>query len=509
MSISQNFPEEGPSLNLNFAGSKTLDPRITFTRTSSATYMDDSGLIRVAPANSARFDHRFNPTNGEIESLGLLVEEPRSNFALLSGRPDVDRLLDVSGGNGLDFIDGEIVTSNVGGLSGTYVANASTNTKVVMKYSVGTPAGVLTGSTSGATRNITSFSSVGGGAVNVFNEFTNETLSPSGAYNAFLMSPSTTGTQLRTTSKTYTTSTAGTYTYSIFFKNKNISNNRVAIYIGNQTALSNVVANFDTSTKTFLGAVGQNGGWTGSVGYQDYPNGWIRIWVTATTTAGSHTFLSGSLWLGGYQGTTETIGSMYVWESQLEAGAFPTSQIQTTYSSVTRTADNASMTGSNFSSWYNSNESTFFTSFRPAYNASATVPARTPHVLQAGNATTVNDNYTIRGAESNLYWTVLIRSASPSSLQFPGFNPYPYLNSSTQYKAALSVNRSLISVSLNGLLSADSVNTTTVNHTTPFNKLFIGSGTGGGPPYELTGHIAQITYYPVRLTNSQLQTLTR
>ena len=80
MSISQNFPEEGPTLNLNFAGSKTLDPRITFARPSTsgdATYMDANGLIVTAAADEPRFDHRY--VNGEIESLGLLVEERRIN----------------------------------------------------------------------------------------------------------------------------------------------------------------------------------------------------------------------------------------------------------------------------------------------------------------------------------------------------------------------------------------------------------------------------------------------
>jgi len=82
MSISQNFPEEGPTLNLNFAGSKTLDPRITFSRTTTGTCMDDSGLIVTAPADAPRFDHRY--VNGEIESLGLLVEEQRSNLTKYS-----------------------------------------------------------------------------------------------------------------------------------------------------------------------------------------------------------------------------------------------------------------------------------------------------------------------------------------------------------------------------------------------------------------------------------------
>lgn len=85
MSISQNFPDEGPTLNLNFAGSKVLDPRITFSRSSSsgdATYMDANGLIVTAAADEPRFDHRY--VNGEVESLGLLVEELRSNLLTYS-----------------------------------------------------------------------------------------------------------------------------------------------------------------------------------------------------------------------------------------------------------------------------------------------------------------------------------------------------------------------------------------------------------------------------------------
>ena len=78
MAISQNFPEEGPTLNLNFAGSKVLDPRITFSRSSVGTYMDANGLIVTAAADEPRFDHRY--VNGEVESLGLLVEEQRTNL---------------------------------------------------------------------------------------------------------------------------------------------------------------------------------------------------------------------------------------------------------------------------------------------------------------------------------------------------------------------------------------------------------------------------------------------
>jgi len=82
MSIQQNFPAISPSLNLNFARSKTLDPRITFSRTSTATRVNEQGLVEVVSADIPRFDHEYE--NGVIKSLGLLVEEQRSNLITYS-----------------------------------------------------------------------------------------------------------------------------------------------------------------------------------------------------------------------------------------------------------------------------------------------------------------------------------------------------------------------------------------------------------------------------------------
>jgi hypothetical protein len=76
MAIKGRFPAIRPSLDLNFAKTKRLDPRITFTRASSGTYVGRDGLIKTAGVNEPRFDH--NPTTGE--SLGLLVEEARTNL---------------------------------------------------------------------------------------------------------------------------------------------------------------------------------------------------------------------------------------------------------------------------------------------------------------------------------------------------------------------------------------------------------------------------------------------
>ena len=70
-----NFPTVRPTLDLNFAATKRLDPRVTFSRASSGTYVDANGVLQSAATNVPRFDH--NPTTGE--SLGLLVEEARTN----------------------------------------------------------------------------------------------------------------------------------------------------------------------------------------------------------------------------------------------------------------------------------------------------------------------------------------------------------------------------------------------------------------------------------------------
>jgi hypothetical protein len=67
-------------LDLRFALQKTLDPRVTFTRASTGTFVGSDGLLQSATTNEARFDH--NPTTGE--SLGLLVEEARTNLVLQS-----------------------------------------------------------------------------------------------------------------------------------------------------------------------------------------------------------------------------------------------------------------------------------------------------------------------------------------------------------------------------------------------------------------------------------------
>jgi hypothetical protein len=120
MTIKALYPTIEPTLNLDFANTKRLDPRITFSRASTGTYFDENGTLRTAATNAARFDH--NPATGE--SLGLLVEEARTNLAHPTAIPRTDA--------GVFAIDGASIQTNAA------LAPDGTFTASLMDFSKGT-----------------------------------------------------------------------------------------------------------------------------------------------------------------------------------------------------------------------------------------------------------------------------------------------------------------------------------------------------------------------------------
>lgn len=80
MSIKQNFPTIDPTLNLDFANSRVVDSRITFTRASAATVTNAQGVLQTVRNNKPRID--FDGNTGECK--GLLIEEQRTNLVTYS-----------------------------------------------------------------------------------------------------------------------------------------------------------------------------------------------------------------------------------------------------------------------------------------------------------------------------------------------------------------------------------------------------------------------------------------
>ena len=76
VAATQDYPNQRPALDFNFAQEKVLDPRLMFARDGDGSYYDEFGLVRIAGRNEPRFDHdQFTR-----ESKGLLMEEARTNY---------------------------------------------------------------------------------------------------------------------------------------------------------------------------------------------------------------------------------------------------------------------------------------------------------------------------------------------------------------------------------------------------------------------------------------------
>jgi len=105
-------------------------------------------------------------------------------------------------------------------------------------------------------------------------------------------------------------------------------------------------------------------GWTTAptgFGIEDAGNGWYRCWVSNDVGTGVNTnnfriYMVQDAATVNFAGSTDN--NIYIWGAQTELGAFFTSYIPTVASQVTRTADVATMTGTNFSDWYNQTEGT-------------------------------------------------------------------------------------------------------------------------------------------------------
>jgi hypothetical protein len=82
LGVASNRASIRPTLLLDFAKTKLLDPRVDFSRASTATVFDERGVMQTVAAGVPRFHH--DPATGE--SLGLLMEESRTNLLTYSDR---------------------------------------------------------------------------------------------------------------------------------------------------------------------------------------------------------------------------------------------------------------------------------------------------------------------------------------------------------------------------------------------------------------------------------------
>lgn len=222
---------------------------------------------------------------------------------------------------------------------------------------------------------------------------------------------------------------------------------------------------------------------------QNFGNGWFRVSVTrtqiTTTTLQTRVFTqsgSNGIYLG--NGTS----GIFVYGAQVEAGAFATSYIPTVASTVTRAADNATITGTNFSSWYNASEGTVVIS---ADSFRGTGGAARTFVFNDGTSS----NNIRNGGQS----TLQVVDAGVTQASIAGTPLIPFDGTVFKFASAYKLNDF-------ATVTTGAVTTDTSGTVPNVNQLLLGSGETSTT--YLNGHLRTFTYYAYRLTNAQLQALT-
>ena len=153
-------------------------------------------------------------------------------------------------------------------------------------------------------------------------ETSNSIISPDGLQNASTISETTALTNYIGQNYTFTASTE--YSYSVFVKNGTSSKMRLQVYDSSQYS----TIDFDQSDSVTYSAN------LDSYDFVDYGNGWRRVIITFTTSAGA-----GSGYVQIYPDRNGNNEYLYAYGAQLEEGSYATSYIPTYGTSVTRNAD--------------------------------------------------------------------------------------------------------------------------------------------------------------------------
>lgn len=417
-----------PSLDLRFANNKSLvdattgQNLVSFTRASSGTYVDSQGVIRTATTNEARFDH--NPTTGE--SLGLLVEEQRTNsirnntmVGAVAGTPGTlptnwgesltglsRQVVKVGTENGIDYIDLRFFGTIAG-------------TQFISRWD-----GITVPVANGQTWTLSAWISLISGTL------------PSG--NVVL--------------------SANLY-------------NSGSSYIGDTTP---------GQIKTLIGAT------------------LSRLSGTATINAATAAFARPYIYFLTANGEAVDF-TLRIGMPQFEQGAFVTSVIPTSGTTATRSADVASITGSNFSSWYNQSQGTLYAVARSDV-PSASLGSVQPHVSSIDDGTTSNRISFFYNTGPAVDHRIVSAGVSTNPAGIAVSSP----SGSNYHAIAYGVGTSAGGAVLNG--SAVAVSSPAAIPVV--NQLSIAKR-GDTTLNMLNGRIARLTFWPQRLPNSTLQQITQ
>lgn len=315
----------------------------------------------------------------------------------------------------------------------------------------------------------------------------NVTTAPDGTLTADKLREDTTASATHLLAPTIQAGTNQTYVFSCFAKAAERS--VVGLQISNNSTGAASIY-FDLATGTIRNAAANGGDLTAAVGgLVDVGNGWYRCWISAVKGSVNSVVAP---YVNLHNGvnvayTGDGTSGLYLWGIQIEVGAFPTSYIPTTTAVATRAADQCAVP---VAGWFNTIEGTFLVeaSTQVATGFALTVDRTTGAYgprFQLGMASLVNGLRLDVVEDSGA-----VVAALTSSGQFGKASAFAYKTNDFAFSAG------------GAAASVD----TTGGVPTGLTALQVGRGPVGA--FYLNGHVKRITYWPSRLTNTELQALT-
>ena len=273
------------------------------------------------------------------------------------------------------------------------------------------------------------------------------------------------------------TSSAGNQTLSVYAKAGEYG--YAYIRIGTTGAL------FNLATGAYVSSLGTPVSYSStSVG-----NGWYRLVVTVNALANDIARINVQNDATQNDFAGNGFSGIYIWGAQLEAGSFATSYIPTAASQVTRSADSASMTGTNFSSWYRANEGTVYTEFASAATGTNL------NVVQLGSTSLNVISLHRDGGSTNWRYRTSLSNLNLNGAQFVATGTkVGFAYATSDYPAVVNGNSAQLNTGVGTVSAAD--------------QLYIGAGNQYAAAAPLNGTMRKLAYYPKRLTNAELQGLT-
>jgi len=606
-----NQPDVRPSLLLDFANSKTLDPRITFTRGSTATYWDGKTTTKAeenlfthsqdivagkwniiqlgvvddqtapdgtstaqlfTPNTSSNYHYVYagnSPTTTATSTFSVYAKNNGANYAFLrsnsssgycgvnfdlsnsgsaavegSGNIDSYSATDVGNGwyrltvtfnknlssqtqlliNGDSSSVAEVWTGN--GTDGIYfwgaqleqrssaTAYTPTTSSPIVKYqpTLQTAASgearfdhdPVTGESKGllieeartnlikcsSPEDTDTFGTNGWQDYYGFRAYRNTVVAPDGTQTAATVRAvsggATTGASMYVNNPIVIPSTA-TYTYSVYLKKggERPMNLVTVSVFGNGNASGSYQLKVDLTDGTV------NTLQSGTAVIEDVGNGWYRCSITQSLSAGNKYPQVGSY-------GNATLGSTFLmWGAQMELGHGASSYIPTSGSTVTRSADDASIALTNEVSLQ---EATVYAE-AATYRAYAAETAWCPVWQLNDGVSTANGVFDVRAFQQTYGSMAVVRGVGQSS--FALLNDGQTVTNGEFYKYGLFWNQGSVSFYKNGA----GIGASTNQYVNPvFDSLDIGWADRGGR--RLDGHLKKLAVYPQALSHNTMLAMT-